>query len=117
MSKKKIHMEPFWWTWFSAGGTAAAFTLPVLMLIFGLAVPLGWMDPPEYEELSGMLTLVTRLVILVIILLSLLHWAHRYRFTLYDGLQLQRYHKLISVSCYGAAIGLGFYSIRILLNF
>ena len=33
--------EPFLWLLFSAGGMAAALVLPVLLLMFGLAFPLG----------------------------------------------------------------------------
>ena len=31
------------------------------------------------------------------------HWAHRFRFTLYDGLQLKHLEALIVVFCYGGA--------------
>ncbi len=36
--------------------------------------------------------------------MPLFHWAHRFRFTLYDGLQLKHLHTLIAVFCYGSAI-------------
>ena len=35
--------------------------------------------------------------------LSMFHWAHRFRFTLYDGLQLYHLAPLIAVICYGGA--------------
>jgi fumarate reductase subunit D len=34
----------------------------------------------------------------------LFHAAHRFRFTLYDGLQLRGFAKPIAVLCYGAAL-------------
>ena len=37
-------------------------------------------------------------------LLGLLHWAHRFRFTLYDGLQIKHLNEVINPFCYGAAI-------------
>jgi fumarate reductase subunit D len=36
--------------------------------------------------------------------LPLFHWAHRFRYTLYDGLQLKHLTALIAVLCYGAAL-------------
>jgi fumarate reductase subunit D len=47
---------------------------------------------------------VTRLYLLVLISLPLFHWAHRFRYTLYDGLQLKHLTVLIAVLCYGAAL-------------
>ena len=36
--------------------------------------------------------------------LALFHWAHRFRYTLYDGLQLKRLERPINVFCYGGAL-------------
>jgi fumarate reductase subunit D len=33
-----------------------------------------------------------------------MHWAHRFRYALYDGLQLKRLRRPISFLCYGAAL-------------
>lgn len=105
IEKVKKTVDPFWWGLFGAGGTISAFAIPVLLFLNGLAVPLAWIDPPNYE---GMLTLVrnplTRLFLFALISLSLFHWAHRFRFTLYDGLQLKHLNQLIAILCYGTAI-------------
>jgi len=37
-------------------------------------------------------------------MLSLFHWAHRFRFTLYDGLQVKHLNELIAILTYGSAI-------------
>ena len=37
-------------------------------------------------------------------MLSLFHWAHRFRYTLYDGLQIKHLNEVIAVLCYGAAM-------------
>ena len=37
----KRHIEPILWLLFSAGGVAAAVFLPILVVLFGLAIPLG----------------------------------------------------------------------------
>ncbi len=39
--------EPFVWLLFSAGGVVAALVLPVLLVLFGVAIPLGWVDAPD----------------------------------------------------------------------
>ena len=97
--------EPFWWTWFSTGGTLTALVLPVLILIFGLLIPLGLVDAPSYDKLSGLLKPVFgKILLFLFITTALLHWAHRFRFTLYDGLQLQHLNRLLAVLCYGSAI-------------
>jgi len=97
--------EPFVWLLFSGGGVVAALALPVLLLLFGLALPLGWISPPDHADLLGLLrNPLTRLAMLGICALALVHGAHRFRFTLQDGLQLRRYDALIATACYGGAL-------------
>ena len=97
--------EPFWWTLFSAGGTIAAFVLPVLMLVFGVAVPMGWMKPITYSDIFVLVdNLLIRLILFGVISLSMFHWAHRFRYTLYEGLQLHRFKAVILYACYGSAV-------------
>jgi fumarate reductase subunit D len=98
-------ITPLLWLLFSAGGTVAAFFLPVHLLLTGLAFPLGWLEAPRYESLHRLLMHpVTRLYLIVLISLPLFHWAHRFRYTLYDGLQLKHLTVLIAVLCYGTAL-------------
>ncbi len=98
------HIEPFWWALFSSGGTLAALLLPVLIFLLGIAIPLGWIVSPGYEKLSVLVHYFPiRIFIFFLISLSLFHWAHRFRFTLYDGLQLKHLNSLIAVLCYGGA--------------
>ena len=97
--------EPLLWAVFSAGGTVAAFLMPVHVFLFGLAFPLGWLEPPAYDEMLALLRLpLTRLYLFVLCSLSLFHWAHRFRFTLYDGLQIKHLNEVIFVFCYGSAV-------------
>jgi fumarate reductase subunit D len=102
MSRRRV--EPLVWLMFSAGGVLAAVFLPGLILLFGLAFPLGWLDPPGYDHLRAVaghpLTLV---VLLGLFVLMLVHSAHRFRYTLYDGLQIKR-KRTVAVLCYGAAV-------------
>ena len=98
-------LTPFLWTLFSVGGTIAAFVFPVHLFLIGVAFPLGWLNAPTYEALRVLVQHpVTRLYLLVVISLPLFHWAHRFRYTLYDGLQLYHLTVLIAVLCYGAAV-------------
>jgi fumarate reductase subunit D len=97
--------EPFVWLLFSGGGVVAALALPVLILVLGLAIPLGWVDPPDHADLLAVLQHpLTRLGLLAICALSLAHGAHRFRFTLHDGLKLHRYDAVIAAACYGGAL-------------
>jgi succinate dehydrogenase subunit D len=103
MAKRPI--EPFLWLLFSAGGTLAALVIPILLFLFGVAFPLGWIAPPAYERLQVVLVHpVTRLVLFGLCMLSLFHWAHRFRYTLYDGLQIKHLNEVINALCYGGAI-------------
>ena len=97
--------EPFLWALFTAGGVVAAFLIPVLLFLFGLAFPLGWLEPPSYQRtLTLVRHPVTRLLLFVLCSLPLFHWAHRFRFTLYDGLQIKHLNEVINVFCYGSAL-------------
>jgi succinate dehydrogenase subunit D len=97
--------EPFLWLLFSAGGVVSAMLLPIHLLLFALAFPLGWLDPPSYEKLFAIASHpLTRLYLLVLCSLPLFHWAHRFRFTLYDGLQIKHLNELINIFCYGGAV-------------
>ena len=101
----KRSSEPLLWLLFSAGGVLAALLLPILLLLFGVAFPLGWLAPPSYEHLLAVLrSPLTRVVVFLLCMLSLFHWAHRFRYTLYDGLQIKHLNELINPFCYGAAI-------------
>jgi len=98
-------ITPFLWLLFSAGGTVAALLFPVHLFLTELAVPLGWLEAPRYEFVYTLLRHpVTRLYLLVLIALPLFHWAHRFRYTLYDGLQVKHLTALIVVLCYGTAL-------------
>jgi succinate dehydrogenase subunit D len=103
MTKRRI--EPLVWMTFSAGGVTAAMFLPVLAFLFALAFPLGWIDPPSRDHLLDLLqNPLTFLVLLGIFTVMLVHAAHRFRYTLYDGLQIKHLNEVIALLCYGSAI-------------
>ena len=103
MAKRSV--EPLPWLLFSAGGVMAALFLPVLVFLFGLAFPLGWISAPTYNDLHGVLrSHLTLAVTFVVLMLSSFHAAHRFRYTLYDGLQIKHLNAQVAVVCYGSAI-------------
>jgi fumarate reductase subunit D len=101
----KRSAEPLLWILFSAGGVLAALLLPAIIALFGVAFPLGWLAPPDYGHLRAVLRQpLTRVVLFLLCMLSLFHWAHRFRYTLYDGLQIKHLNELVRLFCYGGAI-------------
>jgi fumarate reductase subunit D len=98
-------LEPFLWTLFSAGGVVAALFLPIHVLLFGLAFPLGLLPAPTYDRLSAIVHHpLGRLYLLALCTLPLVHAAHRFRYTLYDGLQIKHLHSVVNPLCYGGAL-------------
>ncbi|WP_245916368.1 fumarate reductase subunit FrdD [Nocardioides gansuensis] len=101
---RKRRIEPLVWLMFSGGGVMAAVFLPVLVFLFALAFPLGWISPPDHDHLLAVVGHpVTFLFLLGMFVVLLVHSAHRFRYTLYDGLQLKR-KRMVAVLCYGAAV-------------
>ena len=97
--------EPFLWLLFSAGGVFAAMVIPAMLFLFAVAFPLGWLRSPGYESLLALASHpLARLFLFALCMLSLFHWAHRFRYTLYDGLQIKHLNELINTFCYGGAI-------------
>jgi len=96
-------VEPLVWLMFSGGGVVAAVLLPSLALLFAFALPLGWVSA-DHAQLAAVLGHpLTALVLLGSFVLMLVHSAHRFRYTLYDGLQLKMKGTIAGV-CYGAAL-------------
>ena len=104
---RRSSSEAVAWLLFSAGGMAAALLVPVLLLLFGVVFPLGLLAAPDHTYILAVLRHpLTRVVLFALCVLALMHWAHRFRYTLFDGLQLRRLRTPINLLCYfGAAIG------------
>ncbi|MCI0436469.1 MAG: fumarate reductase subunit D [Gemmatimonadetes bacterium] len=102
---KRRSLEPLLWLAFTAGGVLSALLIPSLLFLFGLAFPLGWLAPPDHAQVVDMFGHpIARIGIVALCTLSLLHWAHRFRYTLYDGLQIKHLNELVNLFCYGGAI-------------
>ena len=101
----KQHPEPFLWLLFSAGGVLSAMLMPILLLLFGVAFPFGWVAAPSHAQMVALLSNpLTRVVLFALSMLSLFHWAHRFRYTLYDGLQIKHLNEVIAALTYGVAV-------------
>lgn len=110
--------EPVLWALFSAGGVFAGFVIPVHLFLLGLAFPLGWIPAPGYEYLHALVRMpLARLYVFALCFLALFHWAHRFRYTLYDGLQIKHLNELIFFCCYGGAILVTVWAGYLLWNF
>jgi len=98
-------IEPMWWGLFMAGAGVAGLFLPIIILVFGLLIPIGIV--PREATANWVATLVAnplvRLFLLVLVALPLFHWAHRFRYFLFD-LGLHGLKMPLAVLCYGAAI-------------
>ncbi len=114
MTKRRI--EPLVWLMFSGGGVTAALFLPILVLLFAFAIPLGWIDAPAHEHLVSVIgNPITKLALLGMLVVMLVHAAHRFRYTLYDGLQIKE-KGLVAVFCYGSAAIGALVAARVLLS-
>jgi fumarate reductase subunit D len=96
---------PVFWALFGAGGMLSALTGPALILITGVAVPLGLLAP-ELMSYPRMLAFAQhpagKLLILAVIVLYLWHAAHRIFKSLHDvGIHPGPASKL---ACYGTAL-------------
>jgi fumarate reductase subunit D len=99
---------PVFWLLFGAGGMLSALLGAMLVFITGLAVPLGWLLPPDSMSYPRMLTLAQGIVgkgfLFVVIALFAWHAAHRIFHSLHDvGIHNGAMAKLL---CYGSALAI-----------
>jgi fumarate reductase subunit D len=114
----KRSKEPLVWALFSSGGMLAALALPALALVLWFAIPLGWVAAPSYGALVAAIGHpVAKLALLCTVTLWSFHWGHRFRYTLYDGLQLSHLYGMIATECYGGAAALSLLAAWVLWTF
>lgn len=93
--------KPLLWLPFAAGGLVAAFIIPVLILVTGVLVPLGFLHLPYARVFAFAHNPLGKLILFGVVALSAWHAAHRLRMTAHDlglggGLAVR-------LSCYGSA--------------
>ena len=79
--------KPIIWGPFAAGGTLAAFVIPVLIFVTGIAVPLGILPPESlsYQRAVAFAgTWLGKMILFVFVALPSWHAAHRARITVHD---------------------------------
>ncbi len=97
--------EPLFWSLFGAGGMLSALIAPVLVLITGIALPMGWLLPAAAWDHARMLAFaqhpLAKLILLAVISLFLFHGCHRMLHSLHDfGLHTGR---RAAIAFYGLA--------------
>jgi fumarate reductase subunit D len=102
---KRSH-EPIFWSLFGAGGVVSAIVLPALVLVTGLAWPLGLMSDgalgyARMTDFAG--SLIGGLALFVVISLTFWHAAHRIFHSLHD-FGVHRGRGGWKVVCYGTAL-------------
>ncbi len=98
--------EPFFWTLFGAGGVASALFVPGLILAIGVLAPAGALPPTAtaHERIVALTSpFLVRLVLTGIVSLTFFHWAHRFRFAVYD-LGMKAGRTPMAFVCYGTAL-------------
>jgi fumarate reductase subunit D len=95
--------EPLWWGPFSAGMMADALFIPALIVLTGFLLP-GSTEPNAALRVQNLINApLTRIFLVVVISLSFFHWAHRFRYLVFD-LGIKGGKGLIACLCYGTAI-------------
>ena len=97
---------PIFWALFGAGGMLSALTGPALIIITGIAVPLGLLLPHDLMSYPRMLgfsqSIPGKLFIFAVIMLYLWHAAHRIFKSLHDiGIHPSASSR---IACYGTAL-------------
>ena len=94
--------EPLWYGPFAAGLMISALFVPAMIVITGILLPLGYLgDPARVQSLIN--HPLTRALLFVVISFSLFHWAHRFRYILFD-LGLREGRGAVAFLCYGTAV-------------
>ena len=61
-------------------------------------------EPSRTQDWDALAPPLVRAGLWAVLVLCLLHWAHRFRYTLYDGLQVKHLDEVINLVCYGGAL-------------
>ena len=99
---------PVFWLLFGAGGMLSALLGTMLVFITGIAVPLGWLLPPDLLSYPRMVALAQHWVgkgfVFAVVALFAWHAAHRIFHSLHDlGMRTGAIAKFI---CYGGALAI-----------
>ena len=65
---------------------------------------MGWVTPDRAQLLALLGNPLMALVLVGVFVLSLFHWAQRFRYTLFDGLKLKDHQRPINATVYTLAV-------------
>jgi fumarate reductase subunit D len=105
-SEKDVdRIEPFWWGLFAAGGGISAMFAPMHILLQDLlgnaGVPVATSSYRRTRRLTA--NPLVRAYLFALTALSLVHWAHRFRYYVMD-LGVTGARRPIALICYGTAV-------------
>lgn len=103
-TKGKFHIEPFLWALFGNGGTIGAIFFPIMILIFGILMPMGFYDSANlYENVHALYSnFFGKIIIFFLLAFNLWHACHR----IYHATHDFKFHPplWIKVCIYGVAV-------------
>lgn len=75
----KFHIEPFLWALFGNGGTIAALTFPILIMLFGILMTMGFYEPATlYDNVRAFYdNFLGKIIIFFLLTFNLWHACHR----------------------------------------
>jgi len=101
---EKRSNEGFVWSLFATGGELTALVTPVMIIITGIAIPLGlFQGAMSYERMIAFLSHpIGAIMLFGVIMLSAFHTMHRFYKTLFD-LGVRQGLGVLSILSYGTA--------------
>jgi fumarate reductase subunit D len=106
--------EPLWWGPFSAGMMVGALCVPALIVLTGFLLPFG--QPASASRVQALVSHpLTRLFLVIVISLSLFHFAHRFRYVIFDA-GVKGGKGIVAFLLYGFAIVFTVYTIGVALG-
>ena len=111
-----IHqLEPLWWMLFGAGGFAAAFFLPALLVAVGILAPLELVDGLRYQRAHALASSgLGKAALIAILSLTLWHCAHHLRHLALD-LAGPAFAAPAAYGSYGTALVLSLVTVALVL--
>ncbi len=102
---KPDKLEAILWLTFTLGGFIAAIYIPVIIVINNLAPRIGALssDIVSYDSMLGRLDPLTRIFFLIVVVASIYHGMHRFKFVLFD-IGLLRFKTPIYVLVYAIIV-------------
>ncbi len=76
---EKFHIEPFLWALFGNGGTIGAIFFPIMILLFGILMTMGFYEPAAlYDNIHALYAnFFGKIIIFFLLAFNLWHACHR----------------------------------------